>query len=66
MKISTDFVDWNVEKGQQGKTLLSSKIFRRVYCSFLNEKCLKLTLKMTKNPKVFNFQSLYAFLLKFR
>ena len=29
VKFSTDFVDWNVEKTQQGTNLLSSSLFRR-------------------------------------
>ena len=29
VKFSTDFVDWNVEKSQQGTNLLSSSLFRR-------------------------------------
>ena len=29
VKFSTDFVDWNVEKSQQGTNLLSSGLFRR-------------------------------------
>ena len=33
----TDFVNWNIEKGQQGKSVLSSMLFRRVYCNFLSE-----------------------------
>ena len=29
VKFSTDFVDWNVGKSQQGTNLLSSSLFRR-------------------------------------
>ena len=29
VKFSTDFVDWNVEKSQQGTNLLCSSLFRR-------------------------------------
>ena len=36
-KLSSDFVDWNTEKNQQGKNVLSCRLFRRLYCSFLNE-----------------------------
>ena len=32
-----EFVDWNNEKGQREKNLLTSRFFRRVYCSFLHE-----------------------------
>ena len=27
-------MNWNIEKGQQGKNVLSSRLFRRVYFSF--------------------------------
>ena len=63
-KFSTDFVDWNVKKGQQRKNVLSSRLFRRVYCSFPNENDLKFTPKMTKNKIFSNFQSFYAFFVK--
>ena len=36
-KFLTDFVDWNIKKGQQGKNVLSSKLFRRVSCILNNE-----------------------------
>ena len=36
-KFPTDFVDWNVEKGQQGKNVLSNRLFRRICCTFLSE-----------------------------
>ena len=32
--VSTDFVDWNVEKGQQGKTVLSSRLFEKFIAVF--------------------------------
>ena len=51
---STDFVDW---KGQQGENVLSSTLFRRVYCT----KCLKLTPKMTKNTKFPIFEDFMHF-----
>ena len=34
VKFSTDFVDWKVKKGQQGTSLLSSMLFRKVNCGF--------------------------------
>ena len=36
-QFSIDFVDWNVERGHQGKNVLSSRLFPRVNCSFLSE-----------------------------
>ena len=35
--ISTDFVVWNVEKGQQRENKLSSRLSRRVFSCFLSE-----------------------------
>ena len=32
-----NYVDWNIEKDQQGKNLISSRRFRRVFCCFLSE-----------------------------
>ena len=36
-KFLTDFVDWNVEKGQQGKNVFSTSLSWRDYCSFLDD-----------------------------
>ena len=36
-KFLTHFVGWNVEKGQQEKKVLSSRLFRRDQFSFLSE-----------------------------
>ena len=33
-KFSTDFVDWNVEKGQQGKNVLSSILIKEMNAVF--------------------------------
>ena len=66
VNFSIYIVDWNVKKGQQGKSLLPSSLFRKVYCSFLNENGLKLVPKMTELPKFSYFQSFYAFFPKFR
>ena len=33
-KFSTDFVDWNVEKGQEGKTVLSSLLRKEINVVF--------------------------------
>ena len=35
--ILKNYVDWNIEKDQQGKNLISSRRFRRVFCCFLSE-----------------------------
>ena len=37
IKVSTGFADWNILRGQQGESGLSSRLSRRVYCSFLRE-----------------------------
>ena len=50
-KFLTDFVNWNVEKGQQGKNVLSSRLFRRVYCCFQ----VKMSQINTENDKTSNF-----------
>ena len=34
----TTFVDWNIEMGQKGENVLSSRLFRRVYYSVLRDK----------------------------
>ena len=34
---STDFVDWNVKKGQEEENLLFTRLFSRVSCGFLSE-----------------------------
>ena len=60
----TDFVDWKVEKGQQGTNLLSSRLFRRVNCSSQVEKKLKLAPNLTKNPKFSTFQKFHAIIVK--
>ena len=64
VKFMTDLVDWNDENAQHGKILLSSRLFRRDNCCFLNEKNLKLKPKMTKNPKFSDFQSFYAIVVE--
>ena len=56
-----DFVDQRVENAQHGTNSLHSRLLRRDNCSFLNEKGLKLTPKLTKNPKIsiFNFFAVF-------
>ena len=54
-------MDWNVEKGQQGTYVLSSRLFGTVFLLFFWWQCLKLTPKVTKKPKLSNFQCFYAF-----
>ena len=56
VKVSTDFVNWSVEKGEQRKGLVVQSSMKR-YCSFSIEKCPISAPKMTKNPKFSNFQS---------
>ena len=58
-KFSTDFVGRNIEKGQQGKNVMSSRVFRSVF-QFSKWKCLKLTLKKIPNFSI--FQRFYAIL----
>ena len=60
-----NFVDWNVEKGQQGKNVLSSRFSWRVYCSFLSDYVSNWNRKyqITENFLVFKA---FIHLLKFR
>ena len=37
MRFSTNFVDWNIEKSQQGKILLSSSLSQKMNAVFKNE-----------------------------
>ena len=60
VKFSTDFVDWNVEKSQQGTSLLSSSLFRRDSCNFQVEKHLKLAPKIDKKTQ--NFETFKVFM----
>ena len=53
----TDFVDWNIEKGQRGTNALSVGFSEEFFAVCENNT------KMTKNPKIYNFQSFHAFLL---
>ena len=61
----TDFVGWNVQKGQHRKNLLSSSLLCRDNCGSTNENYLKLTSKLRKNPKFSTFHSFYAGFVKF-
>ena len=45
----TDVVYWKGKKGQQGSSLLSGRLFRRVNCGFQVEKKLELEPNLTKN-----------------
>ena len=47
-KFLTDFVDWNVEKGQQGKNVLSSMFSEEIHAVFFIENGLELTSIKTK------------------
>ena len=44
---------------------MSSRLFRKDNLYFLNEKGLKLTPKMTKNPELTFFRNFYAIFVKF-
>ena len=65
VKLLTDFVDWIVEKSEQGTSSLSSSVLWRDNCGFQVEKYLKVAPKKTKNTKFSNFQSFYAVVVKF-
>ena len=56
VKFLTDFVDWNV-KDQQGKGLLSSGLFRKVYCVF-QTKMSQIDNENDKNTKTFQFSKI--------
>ena len=62
----TDFVDWNVEKGQKRKKMLSSRFFRRVYCSFSLVKVSQTENENDKIQKFPTFKNFMRFLLKVR
>ena len=56
-------MDWNVEKGQQGKNVLSSRLFWRVYFSFRFENVLNCQRKWQK-PKSFKFSKFLSIFVK--
>ena len=62
-KTSMDFIDWNIEKGQQWKIVLSSRLFRRVYFSFRFENVLNYQRKWQKH-KSFKFSKFSRSFLK--
>ena len=53
-KISTNFVDWNVEKGQKGNNVLSSRLFEEFLAVF-QVKMSQIDTENHKKPKVFQF-----------
>ena len=55
-KFLTDLMDWNVEKGQQGKNVLSTRLFRRVLFSFRFEIVLNYQRKWQKPKKFLIFK----------
>ena len=61
----TDFFEWNVKKGQQGKQLLSSSLLRKDNCSFLNENYLS-GIQNEKKPIMFKFSVFMQFLSNYR
>ena len=56
----TDFMNWSVEKGQQRNNVLSSRLFRKVYCRFSSENTSNCH-RNDKKPRFFNFQCFYPF-----
>ena len=67
LNVSVDFIDCNVDKGQQGQNVLSSRLFGGINYSFSKWQCLKLTPEKKQNLKDFEFlKFLCSFFLKFR
>ena len=62
-KFSSDFVDWNVEKNQKGKNLLSSRHFQEFTVVF-KVKISQINTGKDRKPKFLNFQSFYTFFVK--
>ena len=58
-RFSTDFVGWNVEKGKQGKHLLSSSRYEDLI-AFLEIKKSQIDTEIDKNPKSFQIQRFSA------
>ena len=52
---STDFAGWNVEKGQQGKNVLSSMLFRSLLQFFFLVKMSQIDTDDDKKPKFFQY-----------
>ena len=50
----TDSVDWNVEKGQQGKHLMYSSCYEE-FIAFLERKTSQIDTENHKSPKSFQF-----------
>ena len=59
-KISMNFMDWNIETGQQGKNVLSRRLFVTVFCCFSSDNVSNWHRKWQKTQNS-NFQSFYAF-----
>ena len=59
VKLSSDFVVWNVEKSQQGRSLLSSSLFRTDKCGFLGKKS---QIGNEIDKKTQNFQTFKVFM----
>ena len=53
----TDFVDWNVEKGEQRKILLSSSCYEEFF-AFFEMKTSQMDTENDKNPKGFQFSKI--------
>ena len=60
VKFSADFVDWNVEKSQEGTSLLSSSLLGRGNCGFRDKKISQIGTEIHKKPKNFKLSMFYA------
>ena len=64
MQFLTKFVNWNVERGQQGKLFLSSGLSEELNAFFSNENELGLILKKKNFPKFLDFYFTYSLFVK--
>ena len=58
-KFLMNVMDWNAKTGQQGRNVLSSRLLRRVNCSFLVKK-LQIDTEIDKKPKTFQFSKVFC------
>ena len=58
VKCLTYFVNCNALNGQQGKRWLSSSLYQRVYCVFLNIKMSQIDTEIDKKDKIFHFSKI--------
>ena len=67
-KLLTNIVKWNIENlkmGPKGKNVLSSS-FSEEFIAIFQVKMSQIDTENDKKPKVLQFLSIYAFLLKFK